>query len=322
VPATHDGLKLLEAAERGAFPATLYVEGPNEPLKAAFLAGLRHAWAAAVPEAASARVFSAGEAGVEEIVSAYQNTSLFTPRELVLVLDVQDLGRSEKRVTALADGLTSPGAGSTLVLVEAASDSARKTLEPLRAACSARWTAFPLDRRDLLRWGARRVAREPLETEPGVLEGLADACEGDPLAFFNELDKLCTITAGPGGSGRITRDDLGRILKPIVGADLPDYLAAVALGNPAVAAQRLGRLLAAGVGEGLILWSLSNMVGGALGGWSRHRDLSLALARRMPPRALAEAMDALYRAEAAWKGGRADPVAVLEQGTRVLCGAR
>lgn len=321
MPATHDGLRLLEAADRGAFPGTLYIEGPNEPLKATFLAGLRRAWAASVPEAASARVFSGGEAGVEEILAAFQNTSLFTPRELVLVLDVQDLGRSEKRVAALAAGLAHPGAGSTLVLVEAASDSPRKTLEPLRAVCETRWNAFPLERRDLLRWGTRRLAREALNAEEGVLEGLADACEGDPLAFFNELDKLCTIVAGPGGSGRVTRDDLSRILKPIVGADLPDYLAAVALGNPRIAAQRLGRLLASGVGEGLILWSLSNMVGGALGGWSRHRDLSLALARRLPPRELAAAMDALYRAEAAWKGGRADPVAVLEQGTRVLCGA-
>lgn len=298
------------------------MEGPSEPLKAAFLAGLRHAWAKAVPEAPHARVFSAGEAGVEEILAAFQNTSLFTPRELVLVLDVQDLGRSEKRVAALAAGLSHPGAGSTLVLVESASDSARKTLEPLRAACESRWIAWPLERRDLLRWGALRMAREGLTAENGVLEGLADACEGDALAFFGELDKLCTIAGGPGGTDRVTREDLGRILKPVVGADLPDYLAAVALGNPAIAAQRLGRLLAAGVGEGLILWSLSNLVGGALGGWSRHRDLSLALARRMPPRELAVAMDALYRAEAAWKGGRADPVAVLEQGTRALCSAR
>jgi DNA polymerase III delta subunit len=322
IPATHDGLKILEAADRGVFPATLYVEGPSEPLKAAFLAGLRHAWATAVPEAARARVFSAGEAGIDEILAAFQNTSLFTPRELVLVLDVEDFGRSEKRVAALAAGLAHPGAGSTLVLVESASDAARKTLEPLRAVCATRWTAFPLERRDLLRWGERRLRHEGLDAEAGVLEGLADACEGDPLAFFNELDKMCTIVAGPGGSKRITREDLSRILKPVVGADLPDYLAAVALGDPGVAAQRLGRLLAAGVGEGLILWSLSNLVGGALGGWSRHRDLSMALARRMPPRALAEAMDALYRAEAAWKGGRADPVAVLEQGTRALCAAR
>jgi hypothetical protein len=64
------------------------------------------------------------------------------------------------------------------------------------------------------------------------------------------------------------------------------------------------------------LFALVNLVGGALGGWARHRDLSAALRRRRTPRELAHAMDALYRAEAAWKRGRADAVAVLEQATR------
>jgi len=32
-------------------------------------------------------------------------------------------------------------------------------------------------------------------------------------------------------------------------AELPDYLAAVAAGNPRMAAQRLGRMLASGVGR-------------------------------------------------------------------------
>jgi DNA polymerase III delta subunit len=179
---------------------------------------------------------------------------------------------------------------------------------------------MPPERAALLRWGGRRVKRAALDPEKGVLEQLADACEGDPLAFFNELDKLCTLAGGPGTEGRITPDDLARMLRPTVGADLPDYLAAVALGRRDLAAQRLGRVLAGGAGEGLVLWTLVNMVGGALGGWSRHRDLSMALARRRRPQDLAETLDALYRAEAAWKSGRADVVAVLEQATRSVCG--
>jgi hypothetical protein len=39
----------------------------------------------------------------------------------------------------------------------------------------------------------------------------------------------------------------------------------------------------------------------------------------MSPVQLSRALDACYRAEAAWKGGRADAVAVLEQTTRALC---
>jgi DNA polymerase III delta subunit len=265
-------------------------------------------------------VFRAAETSVDEILSAHQSASLFSPRELLILLDVQDLGRSEKKVAGLAGGLANSVAGSSLLIVESASDSARKTLEPVRAACAVRWNAWPADRRELMRWGQRRIQRESITLDKGVLESLIDTCEGDELAFFNELDKLCTFVAKPGGPGRMTLADISALQRPVVGADLPEYLAAVALGESGLAAQRLGRLLASGVGEGLVLWSLSNMVGGAMGGWARHKDLSLALARRCPPHHLARALDTVYRAEAAWKGGRADPVAVLEQATRVISG--
>jgi DNA polymerase III delta subunit len=310
----------VERAAAGGFPASLYIEGPSEALKTLMLASLRRIWAAGCPESPRANVFRSAESGVEEILSALQSTSLFSPRELILVLGVEDLARSEKRVVALADGIARSVAGSSVILVESAAENARKTLEPLRAACGMRWVAWPPDRAALLRWARYRVEAGGLAAERGVLESLADTCEGDALPFFNELDKLCTVAGGPGSEGRITADDLSRMMRPTVGADLPDYLAAVALGQSGLAAQRLGRVLAAGAGEGLVLWALANMVGGAMGGWSRHRDLSMTLARRRRPHDLAEALDAVYRAESAWKSGRADPVAVLEQATRTVCG--
>jgi DNA polymerase III delta subunit len=310
-------LDQLDAAGRGDFPGTIYLEGPSEPLKAAFLAELKHAWAAHVPQSPGARVFRAAESGVEEILGAFQGISLFSPRDLFIVLDVEDLGRSEKRVLALASGLQAPAGESCLVLVESASDTMRKSLEPLRAACATRIEALPPGRAELLRWGTRRFARERIRAAAPVIETVADACEGDPLAFFGELEKLCSW-AGPGGT--LARDEVIALLKPVVGADLPEYLAAVALGDPALASQRLGRLLAAGMGEGAILFALSNLVGGSLGGWARHRELSDTLRRRLPSSSLARALDQVYRAEAAWKGGRADPIALLEQTTRGIAG--
>ncbi len=47
---------------------------------------------------------------------------------------------------------------------------------------------------------------------------------------------------------------------------------------------------------------------------------SSTLRRRSHPVQLSRALDACYRAEAAWEGGRADVVAVLEQVTRAICG--
>jgi DNA polymerase III delta subunit len=316
-----DGLELLERCRRGDFPPTLYLEGPSEALKAAFLAELRRSWARACPEAPRARVFRAAEAGVEEILAAFLGASLFSPRDLILVLEVEDLGRSEKRVAALASGLATPSGGSCLVLHESEADTPRKSLEPLRAACATRWIAEPPERGGLVRWGERRLAGADLEVEPGVVEAVADACEGDPLTFFNELEKLDVTAPLVDGRRRVSREAAAAILKPVVGADLPEYLAAVARGERRRAGRALSRLLAAGTGEGAVLFALANLVGGALGGWAQHRELSVALARRRDPRELAGSLDALYRAEAAWKGGRADVVAVLEQATRAVCGA-
>jgi len=102
-----------------------------------------------------------------------------------------------------------------------------------------------------------------------------------------------------------------------VGAGLRDYLEAVVAGQPGRAAQCLGRLLAAGESEGTVMWTLGNVVSGALsGGWSTHRDLSSRLSGRCRPERLARSLDAVYRAEAAWKGGRVDAVLALELATR------
>ncbi len=265
-------------------------------------------------------MFRAAESGVEEILGAFQGVSLFSPRDLLLVLGVEGLARSEKRVAALAGGLGRPAGESCLVLHEAEADSPRKSLEPLRAACAVRCVAEVPDRAELVRWGARRLAADGLAVEDGVAESVADACERDPLAFFNEIEKLVVVAPVVDGRRRVTRAAAEALLKPVLGADLPAYLAAVALGDAPRAGRALTRMLAEGVGEGAVLFALSNLVSGALGGWSRNRELSLALQRRRAPRALAGALDAIYRAEAAWKGGRADVVATLEQATRAACG--
>jgi DNA polymerase III delta subunit len=296
----------------------LYIDGPEEPLKAALLGDLRHAWSRACPEAPTARVLRAAESSVEEILAAYHAGSLFTPRELVVVLEVEDLGRGERRIAALAEGLSRRAGASTLVLVEGAAETPRKSLEPLRAACQTRWSALPLARAELLEWGARRLRRRQASAERRVLERVADACADDPAAFFDELDKLATCT---GAGGQVTEADVATLLRPMLGSGLPEYLSAVALGRPALAAQRLGGMLASGVREGAILFALGNLVGGALGGWARYREASDALRRRGTPGELAWVLDALYRAEAAWKRGRADTVAVLGHVTRIAAGA-
>lgn len=312
-----DGLALLARARAGEFPGTLYVEGPEEALKAAFLAELRLAWARAVPEAAQARVLRPGEDDVDAMLNAYHGVSMFTPRELTIVLDIEELARSEKKVAALAAGLARPGGESTLVVVESAADAPRKSLEPLRAACRARWSADPVTPQQLLAWGEARLAAWDLTAEAGVLEALLARCEGESVAFFNELSKLPALAE----AGRVTEAHVAALLRPTVGAEVSGYLAALAAGQSAAAQGRLSRLLAAGEGEGAILFALANLVGGAMGGWAKDRAASAALGRRLSPGRLARALDAVYRAEAAWKSGRLDATTALEQATREVASA-
>lgn len=313
-----EALDLLARVGRGDFPSTVYLEGSDEAVKAAFLAEFRRAWAAEVPDAPQARVLRPDEQDVDAILAAYQNVSLFTPRELTVVFEVEDLGRSEKKVAALAAGLSRPAGGACLVLVESAGDSVRKTLEPLRAACSVRVAVEPPGEQALLRWGQRRLAAAGAEAEPGALEALLATCELDALAFLNEVGKLAVLG---GREGRVTRAHVQALTAPRLGADLPDFLLAVASGDAAAAAQRLERLLAAGEGEGSVMWALGNLVAGSVGGWSRWKDLAFLLGRRLRPRELARALDAVYRAESAWKAGRTDARSALEQATREVASA-
>jgi len=306
-------LALLERAAAGDFPPTVYVEGPEEAVKAVFLAEFRRAWAAAVPEAPVARVMRPGEHDVDQILAAFQNVSLFSPRELTLVLEVEDLGRSEKRVAALADGLATPAGGSCMVLVESEADTVRKTLAPLRAACAVRVDAQPPAAAELLRWGALRLAALGCKAETGALEALLATCEDDAIAFMNEVGKLAALA---GEKAVVTRAHVSALTSPQVGAELADYLASVAAGDAARAALRLERLLAAGESEGSVLWALGHLVSGSFGGWARWRDASMTLARRRSPRDRSRALDAVYRAESAWKGGRTDARMALEQATR------
>src|SRR5262245_51122095 len=181
---------LLLRIERDDFPAALYLDGPDEGLKAALLAELRQGWARVCPEAPAARVFRTSETAVDELLAAFHGGSLFAPRELLIVLEVEQLGRSEKRVAALAQGIARPAGGTCMVLVEGAGDEPRKSLEPLRAAASAHCLAMPPIRAALLAWGVRRMAREKITLAAGTMEAVVDACEGDAAVFFDELEKL------------------------------------------------------------------------------------------------------------------------------------
>jgi DNA polymerase III delta subunit len=319
-PAPMDPLALITKLEKGDFPGVLYVEGSDEAIKTAFLADLRRAWATAVPESPTPRIVRTDD-GIDDILAAYQTVSMFASRELTIVFSVEKLVRSDKQIKTLADGLATPSSGSCLVLVEAASDKPRKKLDPLREVAQARLEVGAPDERGLIEWGRRRLLATGNQAEAGVLQALLDACERDPLAFLNEAGKL-GVLAGDGGT--VTMAHVKTLTAPKLGAELPDFILAVAQGDAKRAAQRLERILAAGESEGTILWSLGHLASSSLVrtsapySWAMYKEATAALARRRNAVSLARAVDAVYRAEAAWKGGRTDVRSALEQATRDL----
>ena len=154
---------------------------------------------------------------------------MFAARELTIVHGVELIVRgSEKRVAELAEGVARPAGESCLVLVEAAADTPRKTLAPLRAAAAALVDLGFADTRGLLAWGRRRLAAECLAAARGTLEALLRSCENESVSFLSELGKLVSCCAG---RGRVTVADVASLERPVVGAGLADYLLAVAAGD-------------------------------------------------------------------------------------------
>ena len=187
------------------------------------------------------------------------------------MLEIEDLGRSEKQVAALAEGIARPAGGvvpgaGRVGRRHAAQDAraaARRVRGALRGACRRRAPSC-------WRGASARLAREGIEAEAGRRSRcVADACEGDPLAFFNELDKLFACA---GASGRLTRDDGARCCGPWSAPICPSTWPPWRSATPGSRRSGSAGCSPRGVGEGAVLFALSNLVGGALGGWARQRE--------------------------------------------------
>jgi len=79
-----------------------------------------------------------------------------------------------------------------------------QSLDPLRAACAVRVIALPPDPSELLGWGAMKLHEAGLTATPGVIESLAEATDGDALAFFGELSRLAAWARAARASRRRT----------------------------------------------------------------------------------------------------------------------
>ena len=242
-----------------------------------------------------------------------------------MVLEIEDLGRSEKRVERAGRRARAcrPAARAWCWWSRSRDDAqdARAAARRVRACAS---TADAARRARAARLGrAPAGAASVSRPSRGVLETLRRGLRGRGAGVLQRARQA--VRVGRPASAALTPAEVAAICcARWSGAELPDYLAAVAAGDPARAAQRLGRLLAAGMGEG------THAVR-ALESRGRRPGRLGALPRARAPRCAAGAAAARAAAHASTRctaprppGRAAAPTwsRVLEQRTRVRCAAR
>jgi DNA polymerase III delta subunit len=303
-------------------PASLYLGGRDEAAKAEALDRIKERWKRDNP-GVPPTVHRASEAGVARVMADAQGGSLFAPVVFVEVLNVEEWARSTRTIDAAADGVSRVPHGNVLVLVESGSDTERKNLTPLKAACTAYVSIASLSPEELASWGLEHLKRRGVKAELAALEAVLEASRLETTEVLNELDKLADW-AGP--EGRITRKDAVEILRPVHAGRLAALARAVGEGDGEEAVDQFLRSLESGEREGNILFQLQTLYTGAIRlksgqwGWIRDRENSARLAKTRSEAELSAGLDLLYRIERAWKSGRGDVRTLLVRALVGLAG--
>ena len=189
----------------------------------------------------------------DAFAAAHRNLGLFGDRRLIdLSIPSGKPGVEGARV--LEDHAANPSP-DTVTLI---------TLPRLdRAAQNAAWFAaleasgvsiavYPIERDELPRWVAERLARQRQNVSDETLQFLADATEGNLLAAKQEIDKLALLLP----EGMLEHDAVLRAVADVARFDVFQLSEAWLAGEAARALRILAALEAAGEGVPLILWQL------------------------------------------------------------------
>ena len=185
---------------------------------------------------------------------ANRNLGLFGERKL-LDLRIPSGKPGPDGARALEDCATNPNP-DTLTLI---------TLPRLdRTAQSTAWFAalqdagvaiavYPLERAELPRWFAERLARQKQSVAPETLEFLADTTEGNLLAARQEIEKLGLLLP----EGKLDHDAVERAVADVARFDVFQLSEAWLAGDAPRAARILTALEGEGEGLPLLLWALA-----------------------------------------------------------------
>ena len=240
----------------------------------------------------------------------------------------------ERRLIDLAIASGKPGAEGARALEDCAANRAPDTVTLItlprldRAAQSAAWFAaleaagvsvavYPVERTELPRWLADRLARQRQKVGDETLQFLADATEGNLLAAKQEIDKLALLLP----EGRLEHEAVLRAVADVARFDVFQLSEAWLAGEPARVLRILAALESAGEGVPLIVWQLGDdlhtlaaVLAQAADGtpiatavrerrpWGKRQSAMEKAARRLDPTRLPELLLGLARLDALAKG--------------------
>jgi DNA polymerase-3 subunit delta len=137
-------------------------------------------------------------------------------------------------------------------------------------------SADDIPRSALPRWIAGRLKRQEQMVDNVTLEFLADRCEGNLLAAFQEIQKLALLFP----SGHLSFDQVKDVVMDVARYDIFKLTEAMLIGNAARYTRILDGLHAEGTATVLVLWAISEEIrtlGKVLQATQRGGNISNAL---------------------------------------------
>lgn len=259
----------------------------------------------------------------------------------------------ERKLVDLAIPSGKPGVEGARALEECAANPSADTVTLItlprldRTAQAAAWFAAleqagvsiavqPLERDELPRWLAERLARQGQRVSRETLQFLAEATEGNLLAAKQEIDKLGLLLP----AGELAPDAVERAVADVARFDVFQLSEAWLSGDAARALRILAAIEAAGEGVPLLVWQLGEDLhalaavlaatasGAPLAGavrtarvWGRRRSAMERAARRVDAATLPALLMRLASLDALAKGiGRGNVWDELAELALALCG--
>jgi len=193
----------------------------------------------------------------QELAAASANMSLFAERRL-LELRLSSAKPGTVGGKALSAYAGAPPEDNLLLILAPRIDKKALQSSWARALDKAGVVVqvWPLDRRQLPRWIAGRMAEEGLRPAPGAADLIADRVEGNLLAADQEIRKLALLL----GQGNVSEEDVARAVTDSARFDVFALVDAVDAGDLGRSQRILAGLRGEGVEPVLVLWALTREI--------------------------------------------------------------